>query len=276
MNNLERKLEDALARIAQLEQTQRSEPLSGWEQFRAFFYGKTKLDGNGLQLVTGETSADPAQIVWAQEFHADFVDNPPAQPATVMSNVIYPATPTTNEFSLRSSWRANDPLDTYGALTTFVDATNGIVSLLARHNASTAALDTATLTLEADADECYVFAWAQQIFLLGAIILQNTISPTQLTGNVNDYDPTGLSTAAGLRLTSDASRDITGLAGGTGGRHLWLMNVGAQNIVLKNASGSSAAANQFALKADITLAPGGGCSLRYDTTSDVWRCVGVY
>jgi hypothetical protein len=106
------------------------------------------------------------------------------------------------------------------------------------------------------------------------IAFSGDISPTQITGNQNDYNPTGLSTASTLRLTSDASRDITGLQGGADGRILLVHNVGAQNIVLKDESGSSTAAYRFALTGDVTLTPDSVAMLQYDSTSSRWRMVG--
>ena len=44
------------------------------------------------------------------------------------------------------------------------------------------------------------------------------ISPPQITANQNDYNPTGVATASVLQLSSDASRTVTGLAGGAEGR----------------------------------------------------------
>ncbi len=96
------------------------------------------------------------------------------------------------------------------------------------------------------------------------------ITPAQIVANTNDYNPTGLSTASTLRLATDASRDLTGIAGGADGRLLILHNVGAQNIVLKNLT-TSAAANQFSINADITLAPNLAIILQYDATSSKWR-----
>jgi hypothetical protein len=69
-----------------------------------------------------------------------------------------------------------------------------------------------------------------------AVSISGDISPTQITSNQNNYNPTGLSTATVLRLTSDASRIISGIAGGTDGRLLTLANVGSNDIVLADDS----------------------------------------
>jgi hypothetical protein len=104
--------------------------------------------------------------------------------------------------------------------------------------------------------------------------LTGDISPAQITADQDDYNPTGLSTASVLRLSADAPRNITGLQGGSDGRVLIVMNVGAQNIVLKDDSASSTAANRFALTADITMTPDMSVILLYDSTSSRWRASG--
>lgn len=111
--------------------------------------------------------------------------------------------------------------------------------------------------------------------LAGAVAFSGVITPTALAANANDYNPTGLSGASTLRLVaSTTSRDITGIAGGTTGRLLLIHNVGAQNIVLKDESASSAAGNRFALIGDVTLATDAAVLLQYDATSLRWRLIG--
>jgi hypothetical protein len=107
----------------------------------------------------------------------------------------------------------------------------------------------------------------------GSFALVDDITPSQITSDQNDYNPTGLSTASTLRLSSDASRNITGLQGGADGRILFIHNVGSNNIVLKDESASSSAANRFALTADVTLSADAVAVLQYDSTSSRWRCV---
>lgn len=108
----------------------------------------------------------------------------------------------------------------------------------------------------------------------GPFATRGDISPAQITVDQNDYNPTGLADAVVLRLSSDASRSITGLAGGADGRILTVHNVGAFNLVLVDQSASSTAANRFALNVSITLTPDDACILQYDSTSSRWRCIG--
>ncbi|HXO70779.1 MAG TPA: DUF2793 domain-containing protein [Bradyrhizobium sp.] len=103
--------------------------------------------------------------------------------------------------------------------------------------------------------------------------LTGIISPPQITTNQNDYNPTGAATASVLQLSSDASRNITGLAGGADGRVVSLINIGGQPIVLSDESTSSSAANRFTLGAGLTVAAKQAAMLRYDGTAARWRLI---
>ena len=101
--------------------------------------------------------------------------------------------------------------------------------------------------------------------------LTGVISPTQITANKNDYNPTGFSTAAVVRITSDAAYNITGLLAGIAGDEVMLFNIGTFNLTLVTASGSSDATNRFLLANDIVVLPNQGASLFYDGTSSRWK-----
>lgn len=104
------------------------------------------------------------------------------------------------------------------------------------------------------------------------IVFANVLSPAQITADQNNYSPTGISSASMLRLSSDAARNITGLASSTAGRVIVVHNVGANNIVLVDESTSSTAANRFALPSgNLTLTPDSVTVLQYDGTSQRWR-----
>lgn len=102
--------------------------------------------------------------------------------------------------------------------------------------------------------------------------LAGDLSPAQITANQNDYNPTGLADASVLRLSTDASWNITSIAGGADGRVLLILNIGSNNIVLKDDDGSTGtAANRFALSGDVTLGGDQGAIVWYDSTSSRWR-----
>jgi hypothetical protein len=110
---------------------------------------------------------------------------------------------------------------------------------------------------------------------VGPLTLGLDRSPAQLTGDVNDYNPTDLNATVGLRLDSDASRTITGIVNTWDGQMLVLVNVGSNDIVLAHESASSTADNRFSLPgaANLTLTAGHACILRNDATSSRWRVV---
>ena len=100
------------------------------------------------------------------------------------------------------------------------------------------------------------------------------ISPTALSGDVNDYNPTGLSTAFTIRIDGGAAdRNITGLAGGAAGRVIRIINVGTtNNLTLVNQSSSSTTAgDRFLLPNDTILPINTAIALEYDGTTNRWR-----
>lgn len=119
-------------------------------------------------------------------------------------------------------------------------------------------------------------SWTSSIFttILQNFLLSGDISPSQITSNQNDYNPTGLSTATVIRLSTDASRDITGIQGGADGRILILSNVGSNNIVLKNQDSNSTASNRFIFTSDVTLQANQAVMIQYDSTTSRWRLLG--
>jgi hypothetical protein len=109
--------------------------------------------------------------------------------------------------------------------------------------------------------------------LNAAVAVTGKISPAQITADQNNYSPSGLSGARVLRLSSDAARTLTGLNGGSDGRALTLLNIGANPITLAHESASSSAANRFSIGSSVDLLPAQSASLWYDATSSRWRMV---
>lgn len=106
--------------------------------------------------------------------------------------------------------------------------------------------------------------------LRGSGLQQKAASPAQLTADVNNYNPSANSF---WRLSSDAARNITGIDAGVDGRMIFIANVGAQNIVLVNQSGSSDAENRIitGTGGNVTLAADDTSILLYDATTLRWR-----
>ena len=111
--------------------------------------------------------------------------------------------------------------------------------------------------------------------ILRQFIMQGIITPPQITATANNYEPAGFSGASVLRLTSDASRSITGLKASSSGRVVVLANVGSNDITLADESASSLAENRFAIAATglsvYTIAPDDIVIVQYDRTSQRWR-----
>jgi hypothetical protein len=105
--------------------------------------------------------------------------------------------------------------------------------------------------------------------------LGGDITPTELSADADDYNPTGYATASVLRLSSDASRTVTGLVGGVDGRVVVVQNVGSNDIVLADADIGSTEGNRFALDGDLTLGADTGAILLYDATASRWRLLAV-
>jgi hypothetical protein len=100
------------------------------------------------------------------------------------------------------------------------------------------------------------------------------LSPAQITANTNDYNPTGLAAASVLRLQTDASRNLTGLAGGADGRKIMIFNIGGFDLVITENDVASTAGNRFLMGGSVTLNPNEGMAFWYDGASTKWRSFG--
>lgn len=94
----------------------------------------------------------------------------------------------------------------------------------------------------------------------------------QITADQNNFP---LEPGVLQRLSTDASRTITGFANADAGIKV-IMNVGAQNIVLANDSASSTLQNRILCHtgANITLNENESALLIYDFVTTKWRTVG--
>ncbi|WP_291209032.1 hypothetical protein [Hyphomonas sp.] len=143
-------------------------------------------------------------------------------------------------------------------------------SRLVRHDGTTGGQQSSSVTVNDSGDTSGV----RNFTMSGALALTGDISPTALSANTNDYNPTGLSTAARIRQDATTNIELTGLAGGTDGRQIVFHNISISNITLKDESASSIAANRLALNADLLIQPDQSVILEYDATSARWRAIG--
>ena len=101
-----------------------------------------------------------------------------------------------------------------------------------------------------------------------------TLTPAQITANQNNYAPANHDTSSTWNISSDAARNITGIANPTAGRILILHNTGTFTITLKNEDAASNATNRFSLGADIPIPAKASVHLIYDGSNGRWKCVG--
>ncbi len=107
------------------------------------------------------------------------------------------------------------------------------------------------------------------------------------TGNVSfqkgsDFSTTGVSndvnfgSGALIRLTGLSTQTITGIAGGTDGRRISIINAAGQTAVIANSNGGSSSANQITTGtgSDINLPPGASIEVVYDSGATKWRLNG--
>lgn len=101
------------------------------------------------------------------------------------------------------------------------------------------------------------------------------ISPTALSGNTDNWNPTGLANASLIRISSSAAYNLTGIVAPSGSKELLLVNVGTFTITLKDEI-TSTAANRFVCPGgvDVALVSRGSVRLWYDLTSTRWRPIG--
>jgi hypothetical protein len=120
--------------------------------------------------------------------------------------------------------------------------------------------------------------------ILGEVgfLAMTVITPAQLVANTDNWAPVDatssapLSTATIVRASTDASRNLTGIVAPTSERLAILENVGAQSLVLKHNT-TSTAANRFLCPGDtdLTIPADGAVVLEYDLTSARWRVIGA-
>lgn len=97
-------------------------------------------------------------------------------------------------------------------------------------------------------------------------------SPAQIVANTDNYNPTGLGHNLTFRLSTDASRNLTGIVAQAGGTRMLLCNVGGFDIVLVH-DATSTAANRFLCpgSANYNLNTNDSVFIGYDATSSRWR-----
>ena len=153
-----------------------------------------------------------------------------------------------------------------GSINIGADANTGAINV-----GTGAAARTITVGNSTGATQVNVTAGTGHTNVTTGFVLNGVISPTALTTDTNDYNPTGFATASTLRISSTTAVNLTGLAGGVSGRVVILTNVGTQRITLTDEDANSTAANRFALPVSVRLSAEDSIILQYDGTSSRWR-----
>ena len=117
--------------------------------------------------------------------------------------------------------------------------------------------------------------------LYSGAISGDILTPEQITGNQANYAPVTVGSpsqpdytnANVWRVSSDALREISGIAGGAAGRLIFLLNVGSADIALEHEGAGSTAANRIVTPSlsYAYVTAGGMMALMYDATSSRWR-----
>lgn len=124
------------------------------------------------------------------------------------------------------------------------------------------------------------------ISLSGVTTVSNSFIVTN-AGNVafqrgTDFSTTGPSdninfgTGTVIRLTGSSTQTIRGIAGGTDGRILTLVNAASQSATISYLNSNSSVGNRIdtGTGADVSLPAGSAMYLMYDAGTNVWRIVG--
>lgn len=98
-----------------------------------------------------------------------------------------------------------------------------------------------------------------------------SVTTAALTGDTNDWDPTGLSTTSRIRTSSSAAVRLTGIVAQLPNRFLLFDNVGGFSITLGAEDTGSAVGNRFQIKNDIIVGANSSVLLVYDNTGAGWH-----
>ena len=131
---------------------------------------------------------------------------------------------------------------------------------------------------DGDGDISEVALSADLAITSGTLGLVDTtvITPSQITSNQNNFNPTGLSTAGTMLIFADNGfRQITGITAPSTAKKLTVVNIGSYSILFPRESTSSSAANRIRMSRDFVLLPGKTVTFVYDTAATKWRILSV-
>ncbi len=106
-------------------------------------------------------------------------------------------------------------------------------------------------------------------------IIPIKISPPQITAHVNDWNPTGFSTASIINVDLMGIKEIKGLKAGKNGDRKLIVNTSAYELKLSYNDSGSLAENRIwtVEQADYKIKKYGTCEIIYDTSISRWRTI---
>ena len=109
----------------------------------------------------------------------------------------------------------------------------------------------------------------------GPIVWNGTLTPATITGDLDDYSPTGFATANTLRLDTTLDIEITGFdsTGIVDGQVFAVHNISTKKIKIKKNNNGSTASNRMQIKGDLTIEKDESFLMQYDSTSSRWRVI---
>lgn len=116
-----------------------------------------------------------------------------------------------------------------------------------------------------------------EIILGSGVVLGEAITAPTLVANTDNLLVPDIQTAIMLRVISTGNYSLTGVvpANDTKAWMLFITNVGANNITLKNNDAGSLSTNRFLVGGNKTLQTDEGILLYYDPISKRWRGAGI-
>lgn len=104
----------------------------------------------------------------------------------------------------------------------------------------------------------------------------SVITPSQITSDQTDYNPTGFADATLIRLSGDNGiRAIRSFASDTSGEIKTLVNVGSYPLYLAPEHASGTAAQRISYFEEVFIMPGQSCQIYYDGTLSRWVPISV-
>lgn len=115
------------------------------------------------------------------------------------------------------------------------------------------------------------------IIFNGEMQISNPLTPPALTANTNNWNIVGMDDVNIVRVSSTSGVELTGIVSPNPvrGKILHFFNVGSNEILLKNSSANSIAANRFLLQKDIAVKSNEAIVLVYDPVDNRWRATGT-